>query len=205
MIVIHWRGIIRFRGIPRSYTIPLPSRYCSPPIVATILSSWYNALLPFTREKRSIGFPSLPNIYSRPVWNDLRNLFTIPRCPLFRQEFLGNVHDNFAYKNSDLQVHRFIITLLLERVCNRRPLLRSFERYACIFTRTGWISLRFTLFPQRYRFFFSPLNNRFLFLSFFFFFFNFLYYYPPLCDIASSSQIVVDSRKLFIHFLSIAL
>ena len=127
-----------------------------------------------------------------------------PPLPSVSPRILGNVHDNFAYKNSDLQVHRFIITLLLERVCNRRPLLRSFERYACIFTRTGWISLRFTLFPQRYRFFFFSSQQSFSF-SFFFFFFNFLYYYPPLCDIASSSQIVVDSRKLFIHFLSIAL
>ena len=51
---------------------------------------------------------------------------------------------------------------------------------------------------------FSSFLKSFSFF-FFFFFFNFLYYYPPLCDIASSSQIVVDSRKLFIHFLSIAL
>lgn len=169
MIVIHWRGIIRFRGIPRSYTIPLPSRYCFSANCSNNSFLLIQCAFTFYPWKTFNWFSIAPQHLlttslkrpAEPIYN--------PPLPSVSPRILGNVHDNFAYKNSDLQVHRFIITLLLERVCNRRPLLRSFERYACIFTRTGRVSLRFTLFPQRYRFFFSPLNNRFLFLSFFFF------------------------------------
>lgn len=63
-------------------------------------------------------------------------------------------------------------------VCNRRPLLRSFERYACIFTRTGCVSLHFTLFPQRYSFFSS--QQSFSFSFFFFLFFSTSFIIPLL-------------------------
>lgn len=188
------KGIIRFEEFHVLIPIPLPSRYCSPPIVATILPSWYNALLPFTVKNVQLVFHRPPT-FTHDQFKTTRGTYL--QCPLFRQEFWQRMRDNFAYKNSESA--GFIINtsywnawaIVVVRFYVPLNVMLAYLQ------RTGCVSLHFTLFPQRREGFLLST------IVFSFFFFNFLYYSSP-CDCAILSRRVrVESRKLFTHFLLI--
>ena len=95
------------------------------------------------REKRSIGFPSLLNIYPRSVLKPLS--FRPPphlRCKTYYntpsvsgaggERILGTLHDNFTCKNCDLQATPFLLSrLLLKRNVATVVRVLRFSRALC--------------------------------------------------------------------------